>query len=297
MKFSVWPNNQRSWSDTLATARRVEQLGFDGFWFADHLMPNRADGSPDPGDALECWTVLAAVGALVPRVRLVSMVSPVTIHHPVVLAKRAATVDQVSGGRAVLGLGAGWQVNEHAAYGFELPEPGPRVARFEEAIRVVHSLLHASPSHFEGEHYRLADAPFSPAPVGPLPLLVGTGGPRMLRITARWAQEWNTWGDPAEVRRRTDLFLAACEAVDRDPGTMRRSAQAIVVLDGDESSPGYAAGRSIVGNAEQIAATLREYVAMGVDEFAFPDWNFGRTQSERDEVVERLATEVIPLVA
>lgn len=296
MKFSVWPNNQRSWDDTLATARHIEELGFDGFWFADHLMPNRADGTPDPGDALECWSVLAAVGALVPRVRLVSMVSPVTIHHPVVLAKRAATVDQVSGGRAVLGLGAGWQVNEHAAYGFELPEPGPRVARFEEAISVVHSLLHSSPARFEGTHYSLDDAPFAPAPVGPLPLLVGTGGPRMLRITARWAQEWNTWGDPAEVGRRTDLFLAACEAVGRDPGTIRRSAQAIVILDGDESSPGYMAGRTIVGSPEQIADQLRAFAAIGVDEFAFPDWNFGRSQTERSEKIERIAAEVIPLV-
>lgn len=296
MKFSVWPNNQRSWDDTLTTARQIETLGFDGFWFADHLMPNRADGTPDPGDALECWSVLAAVGALVPRVRLVSMVSPVTIHHPVVLAKRAATVDQVSGGRAVLGLGAGWQVNEHAAYGFELPEPGPRVARFEEAIQVVHLLLHSAPARFEGEYYSLAEAPFSPAPIGSLPLLVGTGGPRMLRITARWAQEWNTWGDPAEVRRRTDLFLAACDAVGRDPGTVRRSAQAIVILDGDESSPAYMAGRSIVGNPEQIAGQLREYAAMGVDEFAFPDWNFGRTQAERSDLIGRLASEVIPLL-
>jgi len=297
MKFSVWPNNQRTWSDTLDTAQRVEALGFDGFWFADHLMPNRPDGTPDPGDALECWSVLAAVGALVPRVRLVSMVSPVTIHHPVVLAKRAATVDHVSGGRAVLGLGAGWQVNEHGAYGFDLPDAGPRVTRFEEAIQVVDALLHRTPASFNGAHYTLTDAPFSPAPVGSLPLLVGTGGPRMLRITARWAQEWNTWGDPTEARRRTDLFLAACEAVDRDPATMHRSAQAIVILDGDESSPGYAAGRTLVGNAEQIAAQLRVYVAMGVDEFAFPDWNFGRTQTERVEMIERLVTEVVPLVS
>lgn len=297
MKFSVWPNNQRTWSDTLDTARRVEALGFDGFWFADHLMPNRPDGTPDPGDALECWSVLAAVGAVVPRVRLVSMVSPVTIHHPVVLAKRAATVDHVSGGRAVLGLGAGWQVNEHGAYGFDLPDAGPRVARFEEAIQVVHSLLHGAPATFEGTHYSLADAPFSPAPVGPLPLLVGTGGPRMLRITARWAQEWNTWGDPTEVRRRTDLFLAACDSVGRDPATVHRSAQAIVILDGDETSPGYAAGRTLIGNAEQIADHLREYVRMGVDEFAFPDWNFGRTQAERVERIERLVTEVVPLVS
>ncbi len=96
MKFSVWPSYDRTWDETLALARWAEGAGMDGFWFADHLMPFRADGSPDPGDALECWTVLTAVGAVVPRVRLVSMVSPVTIHHPVLLAKRAITADHSS---------------------------------------------------------------------------------------------------------------------------------------------------------------------------------------------------------
>jgi alkanesulfonate monooxygenase SsuD/methylene tetrahydromethanopterin reductase-like flavin-dependent oxidoreductase (luciferase family) len=294
MKFSVWPSYDRSWQETLSLARWAEAHGFDGFWYADHLMPFRPDGTPDPGDALECWTVLAAIGALVPRVRLVSMVSPVTIHHPVVLAKRATTVDHVSGGRAVLGLGAGWQVNEHAAYGFELPEPGPRVTRFAEALEVVHRLLRDDTVSFEGATYRLDGAPFSPKPVGPLPLLVGTGSPRMSRITARWADEWNTWGDPDEVGRRTDRFLAACEAVDRDPATVRRSAQAMVFLDGatDEVVP----GRSLVGGPAELVEQLNRYVALGVDEFAIPDFTLGESPQERADSLARLHAEVIPHV-
>ncbi len=294
MKFSVWPSYDRTWQETLDLARWAEASGFDGFWYADHLMPHRADGTPDPGDALECWTVLAAVGALVPRVRLVSMVSPVTIHHPIVLAKRATTVDHVSGGRAVLGLGAGWQVNEHAAYGFDLPEPGPRVSRFAEALEVVHRLLREESVSFDGDSYHLVDAPFAPKPVGTLPLLVGTGSPRMSRITARWADEWNTWGDADEVGRRTERFMAACDAVDRDPATVRRSAQAMVFLGDptDEVVP----GRSLVGGPAALVDQLNRYVELGVDEFAIPDFTLGESPQERADTYARLHDEVLPHV-
>jgi alkanesulfonate monooxygenase SsuD/methylene tetrahydromethanopterin reductase-like flavin-dependent oxidoreductase (luciferase family) len=294
VKFSVWPSYDRSWDETITLARWAEANGFDGYWYADHLMPYRADGTPDPGDALECWTVLAAVGALVPRLRLVSMVSPVTIHHPVLLAKRAITTSHVAGGRVVLGLGAGWQVNEHSAYGFDLPEPGPRVSRFAEAIEVIHGLVHDDAVTFHGTYYSLTDAPCSPKPVGALPLLVGTGSPRMLRLTARWADEWNTWGDPDEVARRTDRFHAACEAVGRDPGTVRRSAQAMVHLDG--SAEGALAGRSLVGNAEQLVALFTRYAELGVDEFAFPDDTLGDSPAERLDTLGRLHAEVMPHV-
>ena len=140
----------------------------------------------------------------------------------VVLAKRVTTVDQISGGRAVFGLGAGWQVNEHTAYGFRLPDPGERVTHFIEAIQVIRHLLDDSRAEFAGRWYTLTDAPFEPKPLqARLPLLVGTGGPRMMRAVARYADEWNTWGDPAQVRDRTVDFVGACEAVGRDPETVR----------------------------------------------------------------------------
>lgn len=295
MKFSVWPSYDRTWDETLALATWAESAGFDGFWFADHLMPFRPDGTPDPGDALECWTVLTAVGALVPRVRLVSMVSPVTIHHPVLLAKRAITADHVSGGRVVLGLGAGWQQNEHTAYGFDLPAPGPRVSRFEEAIQVVRSLVHESATTFHGEHYHLTDAPCEPKPVGPLPLLVGTGAPRMSRITARHADEWNTWGDPDMVAQRTAQFDEACAAVDRDPSTVRRSAQALVFIGeaSDEAMP----GRTLSGSDQQLIDQLNRYVELGVDEFAIPDFTLGDTAEARAESFAHLHANVVPHVA
>lgn len=292
MKFSAWPSNDRSWEETLAVAAWTEAAGLDGFWYADHLMPFRPDGTPDPGDTLECWTVLTAVGALVPRVRLVSMVSPVTIHHPVLLAKRAIAADHVSGGRVVLGLGAGWQENEHAAYGFELAAPGPRVDRFEEAIQVVRSLRDHDRTNFEGQYYTLRDAPCAPKAVGSLPLLVGTGSPRMSRLTARYAEEWNTWGDPDEVTRRTTQFMAACDAVGRDPSTVRRSAQALVFI--GDTTPEFMTGRSIAGSDQQLVDQLNRYVELGVDEFAIPDWNFGDSPAQRAEHYAHLHANVLP---
>jgi len=299
MQFSVWPSYDRTWSETLSLAQWAETAGFHSFWYADHLMPHRDDGQPDPGDALECWSVLAGVGALVPRMRLVSMVSPVTIHHPVVLAKRAATVDHISGGRAVLGLGAGWQINEHAAYGFELPEPGPRVSRFAEAIEIVHRLFREDDVTFVGESYRLTDAPFAPAPVnGTLPILVGTGSPRMLRLTARWADEWNTWGDPDEVARRTERFHSACEAVDRDPASVRRSAQAMVFFARNERDrrrlqEEAVPGRSLIGGAQELVDQLARYAEMGVHEFAIPDFTLGDTPEERRDTYAQLHADVL----
>ena len=285
MDFSIWPSYERSWQELVDLAQWGERTGWHGLWYADHFMPQTDDETPGIGPAHECWTMLAAVGAVVPRLQLTSMVSPVTIHHPVVLAKRAATVDHITGGRAVLGIGAGWQVNEHVAYGFDLPEPGERVTRFAAAIERIHGLLH-DPA-----------VPFDPRPAS-LPILVGTGGPRMMRITARWADVWNTWGDPALVRDRTTEFDRACAAVDRDPATMRRSAQAMVFLVDDDATRDtmrskVPEGRSLVGGPSELIDLLGEYVEAGLHEFAVPDFTLGRTPEQRRDTFERLRHEVL----
>lgn len=295
MKFSVWPSYNRSWDETLGLARFAETNGFDGFWYADHLMPYTVDGTPDDGDAHECWTVLAAVAAAVPRVRLVSMVSPVSIHHPVLLAKRAITTDHVSGGRVVLGLGAGWQENEHSSFGFPLLEPGPRVDRFAEAIEIIHGLRTQQRTTVAGRYFQVTDAPCSPKPVGSLPLLVGTGAPRMLALTARFADEWNTWGAPDGVAVRLARFEAACEKVGRDPGSLRRSVQALVYFgDPDPEAP---AARTLSGSPQQLVDQLHRYAEMGVHEFALLDDTFGSTPSERLDGIARFHAEVMPHVA
>ena len=291
MKISLWLPNTIPFDETLSLARWAEAAGFDGIWYADHLMPNQADGSVDGRDTLECWTVLAAIGALVPRVRLVSMVSPVTIHHPVLLAKRAASVSHIANGRTVLGLGAGWQVNEHRAYGFDLPEAGPRVDRFAEALELVHTLVRSDRTTYRGTYYQLDDAPFAPKPVGGMPLLVGTASPRMQRLTARWADEWNTWGDPTVVAAATERFTAACDREQRDPATVRRSAQALMFL-GD---PGAAAleGRTLSGSPEQLIHSLGLYQQQGLHEFALPGFTLGRTATERLDTLEALHSSVL----
>jgi alkanesulfonate monooxygenase SsuD/methylene tetrahydromethanopterin reductase-like flavin-dependent oxidoreductase (luciferase family) len=287
MQFSVWPSFARSWSEITDLARTAEAGRWHGLWFADHLMPNTEDGTPDDGDAHECWTVLAALASTTTRLRLGSLVSPVTLHHPVVLAKRAATTDHISGGRVVLGVGAGWQVNEHTTAGIALPPPGPRVTQFEEALEIITRCYREHRVTTSGATFRATDLPFQPKPVqAPLPVMVGTGSPRMMRVTARWADEWNTWGHPEEVHRRTQLFLEACERVGRDPGTVRRSVQGLLFVTDD---PARAAklrerapqDRALVGGRAEIVDVIGRYVEQGVDEFALPDFTLGDTPEER----------------
>jgi alkanesulfonate monooxygenase SsuD/methylene tetrahydromethanopterin reductase-like flavin-dependent oxidoreductase (luciferase family) len=280
-------------------ATYVESAGWHGFWLPDHFMSNTPDDSPGLEPALDCWTVLAAIAVAVPNLRLTSMVSPVTIHHPVVLTKRVVTVDLISNGRAVLGLGAGWQVNEHRGYGFELRQPGERVTHFIESIRVIRELLDHERANFAGRWYTLTDATFEPKPVqSPLPLLVGTAGSRMLRTVARYANEWNTWGTPSTVAANTERFIAACETEGRDPVSVRRSAQAMVyIIDNDaqrdELLPKIRADRAIVGTTTEIVDVMGQYAAAGLDEFALPDFNLGASPTQRRETIERFNEEVV----
>jgi alkanesulfonate monooxygenase SsuD/methylene tetrahydromethanopterin reductase-like flavin-dependent oxidoreductase (luciferase family) len=288
----MWVSTERQWGELVERATWCEATGWCGLWVADHYMSQTPDNTPGDGRILECWTVLGALGALVPRIRLTSMVSPVTIHHPVVLAKRLATIDEITDGRAVLGLGAGWQINEHAAYGIDLPAPGPRVDRFEEAIEVIHQLFHEDRANFKGDYYTLTDAPFSPRPTN-VPLLVGTASPRMLRLTAKWADEWNTWGDPGTIATVTAAFNEACAKEGRDPSTIRRSAQAMVFMSEDpervaklrERAP---AGRSLVGGISELVDLVGQYRDLGLDELAFPDFTLGTTPEARAEAYATL---------
>lgn len=299
MDFSVWPSFSRPWSEVADLARLAETLGWHGFWYADHLMPNTEDGTPADGDALECWSVLAGLAAVTSRIRLGSLVSPVTFHHPVVLAKRATTVDHISGGRAVLGLGAGWQVNEHACIGVELPAPGVRVDRFAEAIEVVSRVLREPRVSTDGSFFRATDLPFEPKPVqARLPVMVGTSSPRMSRLAARWADEWNTWGDPTLVRERTAMVNEACAREGRDPASLRRSAQAMIFVAHDaaavaglrERAP---EGRSLVGGAAELVDQIGSYRELGIDEFIVPDFTLGATPAERLDTYAFLHEEVV----
>ena len=290
MKFSLWPNIDRAPADLLEQVRVADDTGWYGVWLADHYMPNTGDTTPARGDAYECWALLPALAAATERVRIGTLVSPTSVHHPALLAKRASTVDRLSGGRMVLGLGAGWQINEHYAYGIELEPPGKRVSRFEESIQIVRSMLAEESTTFHGAYYDITDAPCDPKPVqSPLPLLVGTRSPRMLRITARHADEWNTWGSPEQAAGHRAALIETCEKVGRDPATVRTSANALVNLDGSAPPPGRAA---LFGSAQQLVDQFGQYAALGFDEFILPDWNLGKDKSERADKLARIKAEV-----
>ncbi|HVT67266.1 MAG TPA: LLM class flavin-dependent oxidoreductase [Trebonia sp.] len=291
MKFSYWPHGSRRPADLLADARMVEDSGWHGIWLADHYMPNTGDATSARGDIYECWALLPALAAVTDRVRIGTLISPTSIHHPALLAKRAATIDQLSRGRMVLGLGAGWQANEHRAYGIELEPPGKRVSRFEEAIQIVRSLLSQDFTTFHGACYDITEAPCDPKPVqSPLPILVGTSSPRMLGIAARHASEWNTWGSPEQAAAHRKALLGACEKAGRDPATMWTSVNALVGLDSGTRPRGPGA---VFGSAQQLVDQFGQYAELGFDEFILPDWNLAADRSARADALARIKTEVM----
>lgn len=300
MRFSVWPAPGRSVDEILDLARLTDDLGWFSFWFADHYMGNSGSTELVPGDVHEAWSILPAVAAVTSSIRLGPLVAPTSVHHPALLANRAATIDHLSNGRMVLGLGAGWQINEHHAYGIDLEEPGPRVSRFEESIQIVRSLLDNERTSFDGTFYSFTDAPCDPKPVQEsLPILVGTGGPRMCRITARHAQEWNTWGAPEMATGRRSTYTASCEAVDVDPGSLHTSVQAMFFLTEDQDQidkimSGDTAERSVAGSIDHIVETIGEYVELGFDEVIVPDFTLGKTREERFDAYQRFTSEVVP---
>ncbi len=204
MRFSIWPSLSQPWADALAASRHAEATGWDGVYVADHFMGD-GNAAGDPVTPMhEATAALAALAATTERVRLGSLVFGITYRHPAVLANWAATVDHISGGRLLLGVGAGWQINEHEQYGIELGPPGVRIDRFEEACAVLHGLLESPVTTVEGEHYRLTDALSEPKPVQrPLPLLIGGKGDRMLGVVARQADEWNIWSTAEHFAERS----------------------------------------------------------------------------------------------
>jgi F420-dependent oxidoreductase-like protein len=297
MRFSFWPIARQSWPDVLALARHVERTGWDGIWFADHFMPN----TPDAGDPChEVWTTIAGLAACVPRLRIGPLVAGNTYRHPAVVAKMAATIDHMSGGRLVLGLGAGWQENEHRAYGLEFYTVGERLRRLEEACQVIKALFSEPRASFNGRYYRLEDAPLEPKPVqNPLPLMIGGGGEKVtLRIAARFADEWNVWGDVDRLRQKMAVLDAHCENVGREPSAIARSAAVLVYLSDDRKvvkrireEP--QARPSIAGNPAELAETIAEYARAGVDELIVPDFHM-EPGTAKTEFLDRFIEEVAP---
>jgi F420-dependent oxidoreductase-like protein len=295
MRFGFWPGPNNSWNDTLALAKHAEAGGWHSVWYADHFMPNQEDTS---GPTSECWTTLAGLAASVPRVRVGALVSGNTYRHPAVLAKMAANVDNISGGRCVLGLGAGWQENEHKAYGIEFSTLGGRMSRFEEACQVISGLFSNEKTNFAGKHYQLTDAPLAPKPVqSPLPLLIGGGGEqRTLRIAAKYANEWNVWGTPEVLAHKGAILNRYCEEVGRDPKSIAHSAQGMLTFTDDAAvlERMKASGRPVIGgDGPGIRALVEQYAEAGVDELIIPGFNLGRSLAEATTIMDRFQDEVM----
>jgi alkanesulfonate monooxygenase SsuD/methylene tetrahydromethanopterin reductase-like flavin-dependent oxidoreductase (luciferase family) len=252
------------WADLASMARVGEDIGLDSVWVGDHYLYRDEAGARGPWEA---WTQLAAIAAVTSRVEIGPLVAATSFHQPGVLAKMAATVDEISGGRLVLGLGAGWNATEYAAFGFPFDQ---RISRFEEAFTIIRTLLREGHIDFEGRYYSLRDCeilPRGPRPEGP-PLLIGSSGPRMLRITMPHAQAWNAWfltyGNRAEgLAEQRELVDAACRDVGRDPAGIERTVAAFVRLPGAQRQRVVEAP-AIEGAPEEVAAVLRDFAAEGI---------------------------------
>jgi F420-dependent oxidoreductase-like protein len=297
MRFSLWPHANQPYADVLDAARHAETTGWDSVYVADHFMvlPSMA---PEHTPTLECATVVTALAASVPRIRIGALVFGNTYRHPAVLANMAATIDHICGGRFVLGVGAGWQQNEHEQYGIDLPPPRERLDRFEEAVQVIRGLLEQPRTTFAGRHYRLTDAVCEPKPVQrPLPILIGGSGERrMLRIVAERADIWNTWGRPDVIAHKSAVLDRHCAQLGRDPATITRSAQALILLDAKPDEVQAQAARSplpmIGGSDDQLVETLGRYAEIGVSEFIVSDRTLGPGNQRReamDRFIERIA--------
>jgi len=224
-----------NWDRWRRIIRATEDLGFESLFRSDHFF---SLSGPHDRDALETFLSFVLVAEESKRIRFGPLVASMTFRHPSLVARMAAQIDALSGGRFILGMGAGWNVPEHEAFGLPFPPVRERMDRLEEGIQIVRALWGDGPVSFEGRYYQLKDAECFPKPAQfPAPILVGgSGEKRTLRIVAKYADEWNAVGQTLEgYRHKDEVLLGHCEAVGRDPGTIRRSMMCGFVIGSDEA--------------------------------------------------------------
>ena len=301
-----------TWDRWTALARACEELGFTGLFRSDHYLSFE---HPNERGALDAWTTHAALASITQRIRLGTLVSPVTFRHPAQVAKSLVTVDHASGGRVELGLGAGWFEREHRAYGFAFPDPAERMAILGEQLEIVHRLWEVDEAtvSFEGRHYRLEECPGLPKPVQRPhpPLIMGGGaGPRSAALAARWADEYDVFSvAPQEAAERRARISAACEAIDRDPNEVRFSVMTTILVgadrrelerravammgddEGDDPASFLERMRAtkLVGTPEEVLERVGEYAAAGVRRIYLQD-----LLHDDMEMVELIGREIVP---
>ncbi|MCZ6887219.1 MAG: LLM class F420-dependent oxidoreductase [Gammaproteobacteria bacterium] len=284
MRFSFWPSPAQPFTEVVDLCEHVEKTGWDGVWYADHFMPNAEDTS---SPMTEAWTTLAALASRIDRIRFGTLVTGNTYRHPAVLAKMAATIDHISGGRVVLGLGSGWQENEHSQYGIPFYTVGERLERLDEACAVIKTLFSEPVSNFDGRFYQLKEASLEPKPVQrPLPLMIGGGGEKVtLKIAAKYADEWNVWGTVETLKHKMAILDDHCANVGRDPSTIQRSAVALLFMSDDAAFIDKMKSRNlgqaaIIGSPAEVKEIVQAYEAIGVDELIVPDFTLGAREQK-----------------
>lgn len=262
----------RPWEELLEQFQWADESGMDSAFAFDHFFGLRED---EAGVCLEGWTLLAALAMATKNVQLGLLVTGITHRHPAVMLKEAVTVDHVSGGRAILGLGAAWHEREHQAYGIPFPPPRDRVDMFGEALEMFRQLEMQDRSTFQGEHYQLDNAPFEPKPVhGHIPVLVGSTGRRMMRHIARYADQWDGGGTPEEYAQTGERLNELCREIGRDPSEIRWVMQR---------------GAAALESEDAFRSYVRDYAAVGVRTFLISMPN-----GTPNQTLQNIAERVIP---
>ena len=307
MKFGVQLLPQEvSWDQWRDAWVRADQLGFDSLWSYDHVHAPR--GAPAQA-CFEGWMGMAALAALTEQAEVGMLVSAVHFRNPGLLVKMATTVDHVTGGKSIFGLGAGWHVNEHEAYGWGFPSAGERVSRLAEALQVTHALWDApagQPASFEGTYYRLEDAYCNPPPIRQPhpPIMVAGGGPRIIGLVARYADMWDCWPPLSDVGERYERLRRACDKLGRpvdqivrslsvdllyEPDSRRLAERVEAHVRGQNRDPSTLRARLLAGGPGEMIDQIGAYVDAGLDQIIL------HVGSPYDlEGIESFAQEVVP---
>ena len=277
VRIGLCTDQNLAYQTTVEHWQFFDRLGYDSVWVCDHyLQPSRPTGP-----YFEGWTLLAALAARTETIRIGVLVSSNTFRHPALLAKEAVTVDHISHGRLEVGLGAGWYVPEHIAFGLDFPAPTELVGRFREAVELVDSLFRHEVTTYTGKYYHLVDAPMRPRPIQQPrpPLTLGAHGPKMLRIVAEFADTWNSFGTIDQMRERGQILDDLCVTIGRDPTTLRHSLYGWASMMGSDPWGSVAAFEDMV----------ERYREVGVSEFLIDAPGPGQF-----DVVEKVAAELLP---
>jgi F420-dependent oxidoreductase-like protein len=294
IRFGIQTPQEGVAYDALAAHwREADALGYDSIWVDDHFY---AVVRPPHEPQMEAWTLLSALARETQRIGVGILVTCNSYRSPALVAKMVATVDVLSGGRLIHGMGSGWYQSEYEGYGYEFPSVPVRLAQLDESLRVQKLLFTEERPSFSGRWYRLQEAWCSPKPVQKPhpPILIGGGGERvLLRLVARHADIWNNGGDVVEFRRKLEVLRAHCAAEGRDYDAIEKSWFGNVIVDADGArararlervagawgmSPEQMAGRALAGTPDEVVGRVREYAALGVTHFI---GMFGRVEDLR----------------